>query len=83
MRAEAGEIAAETPRDVAEEAKILITSLPITGTLEQAMAGQGGIARATARLDVVEADRAHSSGACKAQCGLLAGNPEFEMARRC
>src|ERR1700724_1862238 len=42
--AEAGGIAATSPRDVAEKAEILITSLPTVDAFEQVMAGQGGIA---------------------------------------
>jgi len=42
--AEAGGIAAASPRDVAEKAEILITSLPSVDAFEQVMAGQGGIA---------------------------------------
>jgi 3-hydroxyisobutyrate dehydrogenase-like beta-hydroxyacid dehydrogenase len=42
--AEAGGIAATSPRDVAENAEILITSLPNVDAFEQVMAGQGGIA---------------------------------------
>src|SRR5438105_9996101 len=42
--AEAGGIAAAAPRDVAEKAEILITSLPNVDAFEQVMAGQGGIA---------------------------------------
>jgi len=42
--AEAGGIAATSPRDVAEKAEILITSLPNVDAFEQVMAGQGGIA---------------------------------------
>ena len=42
--AEAGGIAAASPRDAAEQAEILITSLPSVDAFEQVMAGQGGIA---------------------------------------
>src|SRR5436305_1231647 len=42
--AEAGGTAAGSPRDVAEKAGILITSLPNVDAFEQVMAGQGGIA---------------------------------------
>jgi 3-hydroxyisobutyrate dehydrogenase-like beta-hydroxyacid dehydrogenase len=42
--AEAGGIAATSPRDVAEKAEILITSLPTVDAFEQVMAGQGGVA---------------------------------------
>src|SRR6266436_4823140 len=43
--AEAGGIAAASPRDVAEKVEILITSLPNVDAFEQVMAaGQGGIA---------------------------------------
>jgi 3-hydroxyisobutyrate dehydrogenase-like beta-hydroxyacid dehydrogenase len=41
--AEAGGIAAVSPRDVAEKVEILITSLPSVDAFEQMMAGQGGI----------------------------------------
>jgi len=41
--AEAGGIAAASPRDVAETAEILITSLRNVDAFEQVMAGQGGI----------------------------------------
>ena len=42
--AEAGGIAANSPRDVAEKVEILITSLPSVDAFEQVMTGQGGIA---------------------------------------
>jgi 3-hydroxyisobutyrate dehydrogenase len=41
--AEAGGTAATSPRDVAEKAEILISSLPSIDAFEQVMAGQGGI----------------------------------------
>ena len=41
---EAGGIATASPRDVAEKAGFLITSLPNVNAFEQVMAGQGGIA---------------------------------------
>lgn len=41
--AEAGGITAASPRDVAEKADIVITSLPSVDAFEQVMAGQGGI----------------------------------------
>jgi hypothetical protein len=42
--AEAGGIAAASPRDAAEKAEVLITSLPNVDAFEQVMAGHGGIA---------------------------------------
>jgi len=42
--AEAGGTAAGSPRDVAEKAEVVITSLPSIDAFEQVMAGQGGIA---------------------------------------
>jgi L-threonate 2-dehydrogenase len=41
--AKAGGSAAASPRDVAERAEILITSLPSVDAFEQVMAGQGGV----------------------------------------
>ena len=51
--AEAGGIAATSPRDVAEKAEILITSLPNVDAFEQAMAGQGGIASSNGKGQIV------------------------------
>ena len=42
--AEAGGIAAASPRDVAEKVEILITSLPNVDAFDQVMTGHGGIA---------------------------------------
>src|SRR5438552_18937902 len=52
--AEAGGIAAASPRDVAEKAEILITSLPSVDAFEQVMAGQGGIASSNGTGQIVE-----------------------------
>jgi hypothetical protein len=41
--AEAGGVASTSPRDVAEKAEILITSLPNVGAFKQVMAEQAGI----------------------------------------
>jgi len=49
----AGGIAAASPRDVAEKAEILITSLPSVDAFEQVMAGQGGIASSNGRGQIV------------------------------
>jgi 3-hydroxyisobutyrate dehydrogenase len=51
--AEAGGIAAASPRDVAEKAEILITSLPTVDAFEQVMAGQGGIASSNGKGQIV------------------------------
>jgi len=51
--AEAGGIAAASPRDVAEKAEILITSLPSVDAFEQIMAGQGGIASSNGTGQIV------------------------------
>ena len=51
--AEAGGIAATSPRDVAEKAEILITSLPTVDAFEQVMAGQGGIASSNGKGQIV------------------------------
>src|SRR5258708_7619487 len=51
--AEAGGIAATSPRDVAEKAEILITSLPNVDAFEQVMAGQGGIASSNGKGQIV------------------------------
>jgi 3-hydroxyisobutyrate dehydrogenase-like beta-hydroxyacid dehydrogenase len=42
--AKAGGITAASPRDVAEKADIVITSVPSVDAFEQVIAGQGGIA---------------------------------------
>jgi lactate dehydrogenase-like 2-hydroxyacid dehydrogenase len=46
---ESGGIAAASPRDVAEETGILITSLPNVDAFEQVMTGQGGVASSNGR----------------------------------
>src|SRR5580693_8747823 len=51
--AEAGGIVATSPRDVAEKAEILITSLPNVDAFEQVMAGQGGIASSNGTGQIV------------------------------
>jgi len=51
--AEAGGIAAASPRDAAEQAEILITSLPSVDAFEQVMAGQGGIASSNGKGQIV------------------------------
>ena len=51
--AEAGGIAAASPRDVAEKAEILITSLPNVDAFEQVMAGQDGIASSNGTGQIV------------------------------
>ena len=51
--AEAGGIAATSPRDVAEKVEILITSLPNVDAFEQVMAGQGGIASSNGKGQIV------------------------------
>src|SRR5437763_16460183 len=53
--AEAGGLAAASPRDVAEKAEILITSLPSVDAFEQAMAGQGRSPSSNGRGRVVVA----------------------------
>jgi putative dehydrogenase len=50
---EAGGIGAGSPRDVAEKAEILITSLPSVDAFEQVMAGQGGIASSNGESQIV------------------------------
>src|SRR5580700_15348 len=49
--AEAGGIAAASPRDAAEQAEILITSLPSVDAFEQVMAGPG-----RHRLELIEVE---------------------------
>src|SRR6202165_3399059 len=51
--AEAGGIAAASPRDLAEKAEILITSLPSIEAFEQVMAGQGGITSSNGEGQIV------------------------------
>jgi 3-hydroxyisobutyrate dehydrogenase-like beta-hydroxyacid dehydrogenase len=51
--AEAGGSAAASPRDVAEKAEILITSLPSVDTFEQVIAGQGGVASSNGTGQIV------------------------------
>jgi L-threonate 2-dehydrogenase len=51
--AEAGGITAASPRDVAEKADIVITSLPSVDAFEQVMAGQGGIASSNGKGQIV------------------------------
>ncbi|MBV9373509.1 MAG: NAD(P)-dependent oxidoreductase [Alphaproteobacteria bacterium] len=51
--AEAGGIAAGSPRDVAEKTEILITSLPSGDAFEQVMTGQGGIASSNGTGQIV------------------------------
>jgi L-threonate 2-dehydrogenase len=51
--AEAGGIATVSPRDVAEKAEVLITSLPNVDAFEQVMAGQGGIASSNGTGQIV------------------------------
>jgi hypothetical protein len=51
--AEAGGIAATSPRDVAQKAEVLITSLPNVDAFEQVMAGQGGIASSNGTGQIV------------------------------
>src|SRR5258707_7369800 len=51
--ADAGGIAAASPRDVGEKAEILITSLPNVDAFEQLMAGQGGIASSNGKGQIV------------------------------
>ena len=51
--AEAGGVAATSPRDVAEKVEILITSLPNVDAFEQVMAGQGGIASSNGKGQIV------------------------------
>jgi L-threonate 2-dehydrogenase len=49
----AGGTAAASPREVAEAAEILITSLPSVAAFEQVIAGQGGIASSNGRGQIV------------------------------
>jgi 3-hydroxyisobutyrate dehydrogenase len=51
--AQAGGIAVASPRDIAEKAEILITSLPSVNAFEQVMAGQGGIASSNGTGQIV------------------------------
>ncbi len=51
--AEAGGIAASSPRDVAEKVEILITSLPSVDAFDQVMTGQGGIASSNGTGQIV------------------------------
>jgi 3-hydroxyisobutyrate dehydrogenase len=51
--AEEGGIAAASPREVAEKAEILITSLPTVEAFEQVIAGQGGIASSNGSGQIV------------------------------
>lgn len=51
--AEAGGIAATSPRDVAEKAEIVITSLPSVDAFEAVMMGQGGIASSNGKGQIV------------------------------
>ena len=51
--AEAGGIAAASPRDVAEKVEILITSLPSVDAFDQVMTGQGGIASSNGKGQIV------------------------------
>jgi 3-hydroxyisobutyrate dehydrogenase-like beta-hydroxyacid dehydrogenase len=51
--AEAGGIAAASPRDVAEKTEILITSLPSVDAFDQVMTGQGGIASSNGKGQIV------------------------------
>jgi L-threonate 2-dehydrogenase len=51
--AESGGVAVGSPRDVAERAEILITSLPSIDAFEQVIAGQGGIASSNGRGQIV------------------------------
>ena len=51
--AEAGGIAASSPRDVAERVEILITSLPSVDAFEQVTSGQGGIASSNGKGQIV------------------------------
>ncbi|MBV9687936.1 MAG: NAD(P)-dependent oxidoreductase [Alphaproteobacteria bacterium] len=51
--AEAGGIAAGSPRDVAEKTEILITSLPSGDAFEQVVTGQGGIASSNGTGQIV------------------------------
>jgi len=51
--AQAGGIAGTSPRDIAEKAEILITSLPSVDAFEQVMAGQGGIASSNGTGQIV------------------------------
>jgi predicted short-subunit dehydrogenase-like oxidoreductase (DUF2520 family) len=51
--AEARGIAAASPRDVAEKAEILITSLPNVDPFDQVMTGQGGIASSNGKGQIV------------------------------
>ena len=51
--AEAGGVAAASPRDVAEKVEILITSLPSVDAFDQVMTGQGGIASSNGKGQIV------------------------------
>ena len=51
--AEAGGTPAGSPRDVAEKAEVVITSLPSIDAFEQVMAGQGGIASSNGTGQIV------------------------------
>jgi len=51
--ADAGGIAATSPRDVAEKADMLITSLPSIDAFDEVMSGQGGIASGNGRGQIV------------------------------
>jgi 3-hydroxyisobutyrate dehydrogenase-like beta-hydroxyacid dehydrogenase len=74
--AEAGGIAATSPRDVAEKAEILITSLPNVDSFEQVMAGQGGIASSNgAGQIVIECPPQRFRSACRAPAGAQGGCP--------
>jgi L-threonate 2-dehydrogenase len=60
--AEAGGITAASPRDAAEKADIVITSLPSVDAFEQVMAGQGGIASSNGKGQIVIDCRASPGG---------------------
>src|ERR1700738_3588848 len=51
--AKAGGITAASPRDVAEKADIVITSVPSVDAFEQVIAGQGGIASSNGKGQIV------------------------------
>ena len=51
--AKAGGITAASPRDVAEKADIVITSMPSVDAFEQVIAGQGGIASSNGKGQIV------------------------------
>jgi putative dehydrogenase len=51
--AEAGGIAATSPREVAEKSEMLITSLPNVAAFEQVIAGQGGVASSNGTGQIV------------------------------